>query len=419
MQDRFEFLRNLFHAAIAAADPETAIKRFLPQKPAGRTVVVGAGKGAAQLAQAFERLWDGPLEGTIVTRYGYGADCEQIEVLEANHPVPDANSLAAGQALLRRVQGLSADDLVVALICGGGSALLASPPPGLTLADEQTLNEILLTSGAPISAMNCIRKHVSAIKGGRLALAAYPARVVTLLVSDIPGDDPAQIASGPTVADHSTRQDALALIHRHGLKLPEAIMTHIENPASQCPSPDDPRLAGHRTHIIASAGLSLAAAAEYARKQGISAYVLSDAMEGEARDIARAHAAIAREIALRDQPFSKPVVLLSGGETTVTMRGNGKGGRNTEFMLSFALAIDGLTTIAALAADTDGIDGSQDNAGATADTDSASRLRDLGYNGHDFLQNNDSWSAFKLLNDLFITGPTGTNVNDFRAILIG
>lgn len=413
-----DFLTGLFDAAVAAADPHGCIAGHLPQKPKGRTVVIGAGKGSAQLAQAFEQAWDGPLEGAVVTRYGYGAECRAIEVLEASHPVPDANGLAGSKRLLECVGNLTADDLVVALVCGGGSALLPFPPDGLALGDEIALNEALLASGAPITAMNTIRKHVSNIKGGRLAAAAYPARVVSLLVSDIPGDDPAQIASGPTVPDVTSREDALAYIDQYGLKLPQAVMEHIASGEGDCLLPDDPLFARNEVHVIASASVSLEAAQAKAREQGIEAVILSDAIEGEAREVAKMHAALAREVATRGRPFARPVVLLSGGETTVTVRGKGKGGRNSEFLLSLAAEIDGLASIHALAADTDGIDGSEDNAGAFADGTSALRLRGAGGDPQSFLANNDAWSAFNLLGDLFVPGPTGTNVNDFRAILV-
>ncbi|QRY65872.1 glycerate kinase (plasmid) [Ensifer sp. PDNC004] len=416
--DPRRFLEALFTSAVAAADPEKVIAANLPARPKGRTVVVGAGKGAAQMAAAFERHWDGPLSGVIVTRYGYAAPCEKIEVLEASHPLPDENGLLASKRLLAEVSGLTEDDLVVALVCGGGSALLPSPPPGLTLEDEIAVNRALLASGAPISAMNAVRKHVSMIKGGRLAAAAYPAKVVSLIVSDIPGDDPALVASGPTLADASTREDALTLIERYSLDLPAKVIAWINSPDSAAPSPDDPRFARNEVRLIASASVSLEAAAAEARAAGIEAIILSDAIEGEARDVGGVHAAIAREVAGRGRPFTKPVVVLSGGETTVTIRGKGKGGRNSEFLLALALGIDGAKGVSALAADTDGIDGSEDNAGAFADDTTIARLVAQRLDAAAFLQKNDSWSAFDALGDLFKPGPTGTNVNDFRAILV-
>ncbi|WP_104665202.1 glycerate kinase type-2 family protein [Ensifer adhaerens] len=416
--DPRRFLETLFASAVAAADPEKVIAANLPERPKGRTVVVGAGKGAAQMAAAFERHWDGPLSGAVVTRYGYAAPCEKIEVLEASHPLPDENGMLASKRLLAEVSGLTEDDLVVALVCGGGSALLPSPPPGLTLEDEIAVNRALLASGAPISAMNAVRKHVSMIKGGRLAAAAYPAKVVSLIVSDIPGDDPALVASGPTLADASTREDALTLIERYSLDLPAKVMAWVNSPDSAAPSPDDPRFARNEVRLIASASVSLEAAAAEARAAGIDAIILSDAIEGEARDVGGVHAAIAREVAGRGRPFTKPVVVLSGGETTVTIRGKGKGGRNSEFLLALALGIDGAKGVSALAADTDGIDGSEDNAGAFADGTTIARLVSQRLDAAAFLQKNDSWSAFDALGDLFKPGPTGTNVNDFRAILV-
>ncbi|SER83179.1 hydroxypyruvate reductase [Tranquillimonas rosea] len=410
-------LTSLFEAAVEAADPHRALKDHLPEPPPGRTVVVGAGKGAAHLAGAFEDLWPAPCEGVVVTRHGFGAPTRTIRVLEAAHPVPDAPGLEASEALLDAVTGLGPDDLVVALICGGGSALLPAPPEGLTLADEQALTESLLRSGAPIGAMNAIRKQVSRIKGGRLAEAAHPARVVSLIVSDVPGDAPAEVASGPTVPDRRDIEIARAAVRDWNIELPDAVARHLET-APKAPDPDDPAFARDEVHVIASAARSLEAAAEAARLAGITSHILSDAIEGEARDIGRMHAALAREVATRDRPFARPCLLLSGGETTVTLRQKGRGGRNTEFLLAFAMAADGVDGLAALAADTDGIDGSEDNAGAFADGQSARRLRTAGHDPADLLARNDAWRAFDLLGDLFAPGPTGTNVNDFRAILI-
>lgn len=412
------FLTRLFRAAVAAADPEIVLGPFLPPRPKGKTVVVGAGKGVAQLAHALERLWDGPLSGVVVTRYGYGIPCRRIRVVEAGHPVPDQAGLDATGLLFAAVHGLEADDLVIALVCGGGSALLPAPAAGLSLQDEIALNEILLASGAPISVMNMIRKQVSRIKGGRLAAAAWPARVVSLVVSDIPGDNPALVASGPTVPDAAGVQDALAAVRRYGMTLPPAIMHSLNTATVEAPSPDDPRFQRNTVHVIASASLSLEAAARTAEREGIPAAILSDSVEGEARDVAQVHAAIAREIVQRNRPFSRPVLLLSGGETTVTLKGHGKGGRNSEFALSLAIGISGVEGIHALAADTDGIDGSEDNAGAFVDTFTATRLYQRSMDPASLLRRNDAWTAFSALGDLFVTGPTGTNVNDFRAILI-
>ncbi|MFU8864462.1 MAG: glycerate kinase type-2 family protein [Rhodobacterales bacterium] len=417
-QDR-AFLAFLFQAAVDAADPHKALAAYLPERPKGRTVVIGAGKGAAQLAAAFEDLWDAPVEGVVVTRYGYACATRHVRVLEAAHPVPDQAGLAASEALFAAVAGLGPDDLVVALICGGGSALLAAPAEGLTLADEVALNEALLSSGAPIGAMNAIRKQVSRIKGGRLAAAALPARMVSLIVSDVPGDDPAQVASGPTVPDAVGRAEARAAIRDHGIALPERIARFLDESAEDAPCPDDARFDRHEVHVIASAARSLEAAAEVAEAAGVAAVILSDAIEGEAREIAKMHAAMAREVARRGRPFKAPVVLLSGGETTVTIRDtSGRGGRNTEFLLSLALDIEGQAGIAALAADTDGIDGSEDNAGAFADGETAARMRAAGCDPGAMLAAHDAWTAFDAIDALFVTGPTGTNVNDLRAILI-
>ncbi len=416
--DPRRFLTGLFEAAVAAADPNRTIARYLPDKPKGRTVVIGAGKGSAQMAAALETLWDGPLEGVIVTRYGFGVACKRIEILEAAHPVPDAAGAAGAKRLFETVQDLTPDDLVIALVSGGGSALLPAPLTGLTLADEIAVNEELLASGAPISAMNTVRKHLSAIKGGRLAAAAHPAKVVSLVVSDVPGDNPAFVASGPTVPDAATRADALAIVDQFGLKLPGAALALLESSAADAPKPGDACFENNQVRVIASAAVSLEAAADVAKQQGTEAVILSDSMEGEAREVGRVHAAIAREIALKNRPFVKPVVVLSGGETTVTLAGKGRGGRNTEFLLSLACEIDGLAGIDVLAADTDGIDGSEDNAGAFADGGTAQRLRAAGRDPKSMLQNNDAWSAFDAIDDLFVPGPTGTNVNDLRAILV-
>lgn len=418
LSDPRAFLTSLFDAAVKAADPLTGIQAHLPPRPKGRTIVVGAGKGSAQMATAFETCWDGPIEGLVVTRYGFSAPCKRIEIIEAAHPVPDEVGLVASKRLLKLVEGLTADDLVIALISGGGSALLPLPAGALGLADEIAVNKALLASGAPISAMNVIRKHLSKIKGGRLAAAAYPAKVVSLVVSDIPGDDPALVASGPTVPGAGTRAEALDLIRLYKLDLPPAVMTHIATADADAPFPDDARFARNEVHVIASAGVSLEAAAASARMAGIEAAILSDAIEGEAREAAHVHAAIAREILNRNRPFPKPIVLLSGGETTVTLVGKGKGGRNSEFLLSLAIDIDGANGIHAMAADTDGIDGSEDNAGAFADGGTVARLRKAGLVPAEMLRNNDAWSAFNAIGDLFVPGPTGTNVNDLRAILI-
>lgn len=417
MNDR-DLLASLFNAAVAAADPVEGIRRHLPAPPrSGKTVVVGAGKGAAQIAAALEGLWEGPLSGLVVTRYGYGCSTRVIEVIEAAHPVPDAAGMAGSRRLIEAIRGLSENDLVIALICGGGSALLPAPPPGATLADEIALNEQLLASGAPISAMNVVRKHLSTIKGGRLA-AATKARVVSLIVSDIPGDNPAFVASGPTIADATTRHDALDIVAQYRLDLPDTLVAHLNSPAADAPLPDDPIFARNEQHIIASAGVSLEAAADMARRHGLTPHILSDSIEGEAREVALMHAAIVREMIARDRPFRRPGILLSGGETTVTLRSKGgRGGRNGEFALALSLAIDGQSATA-LAADTDGIDGSESNAGAFVDGTTARRLRSAGLDGRRLLSENNSFTGLEKIGDLFVTGPTGTNVNDFRAILV-
>lgn len=415
-EDR-RFLIGLFDAAVHAADPRLALAAHMPKPPKGRTIVIGAGKGSAQLAAAFEKLWQGPLEGVVVTRYGFGCPTTKIKVLEASHPVPDEAGLRASHALFDAVKNLTEDDLVVALISGGGSALLPMPAEGLSLQDEMDLNKALLASGAPISVMNAIRKQISNIKGGRLALACHPSPVVSLIVSDIPGDEAADVASGPTVPSAVSRKDARALVEAWRIHLPPRIAEFLKSNANLPPSPDDPRFAKHEVRIIASACQSLEAAAKYAEAAGIPSVILSDSIEGEARDVGAVHAALVREIATRNRPFTKPVVILSGGETTVTLKGKGRGGRNGEFLLSLAMAADGMN-FSALAADTDGIDGSEDNAGAFATGETASRLRASGQNPRGLLAANDSYSAFEALGDLFVPGPTGTNVNDFRAILL-
>lgn len=416
--DDRKLLTEMFDAAVSAADPKTAMKGYLPNRPKGRTVVIGAGKGAAQMAAAFEALWDGPVEGVVVTRYGYAAPTQRIRVLEAAHPVPDDAGLTATRVLFDAVRGLTKDDLVVALICGGGSSLLPCPAEGLTFEDEKSLNKALLMSGAPISAMNAVRKQVSGIKGGRLAIAAHPAPVCSLVVSDVPGDDPAQVASGPTIPDAAGRKAALDYVSNYNIRLPASVSAFLATDRNPCPHPEDAVFQKNTVSVIASAAISLEAAARVAQSYGINAAILSDAIEGEARDVGMVHAAIAKQIRQKNVPFNSPVILLSGGETTVTIREAGwRGGRNTEFLLAFAEGIEG-HKISALAADTDGIDGSESNAGAFADGTTWSSLRQAGLDPRNTLTKHDSWHAFDVLNDLFIPGPTGTNVNDFRAILI-
>ncbi|MYN07776.1 glycerate kinase type-2 family protein [Pseudoduganella aquatica] len=417
--DPRQFLLNLYNAAISAVHPRTLLSEFLPQPPAnGKTLVIGAGKGAAAMAEAVERNWNGPLSGLVVTRYGHGAKTEHIEVVEASHPVPDEAGQKAAARMLDMVQDLTENDLVLCLISGGGSALLALPAEGITLAEKQALNKALLRSGAAIGEMNCVRKHLSAIKGGRLALACGKARVVTLLISDVPGDDPRVIASGPTLPDATTSAQALAILRKYKIDIPQSVHAHLESPASETPKPGDARFERNSHHVIATAQDALEAAADKARDAGITPYILSDGIEGEARDIGLMHAALARQVIARGQPFERPCVILSGGETTVTVRGNGRGGRNVEFLLSLALALEGASGVHAIACDTDGIDGSEDNAGALYAPTTLARAEALGVSGKAHLANNDGYSFFSALDDLVVSGPTRTNVNDFRAILI-
>src|SRR5271170_6986000 len=418
-----EFLRALFDAALAAADPDQALADRIPAAVRGRTVVVGAGKAAAAMARAFEARWRGPLEGLVLTRYGHAVLCDRIEILEASHPVPDAAGERAARRILDLAHSLGADDQLVFLASGGGSALLALPAQGLTLGNKQAINRALLASGATITEMNCVRKHLSAIKGGRLAAAAAPARVVTLAISDVPGDDPAVIASGPTVPDPSSFADARAVLAKYGIDEPRSVVAHLAAAADETPKPGDAVFDRSRYTLIASPQQALAAAADAAQAAGVTPIVLSDRIEGEARDIGLMHAAIAlqlKEGQLRvgAEPVSLPAVLLSGGETTVTVRGQGRGGRNSEFLLSLAAALNGAAGIAAIACDTDGIDGTEDNAGAILLPDSIARAAAKGVAIEAALAQNDAWGFFDALGDLVVTGPTLTNVNDFRAILV-
>jgi glycerate 2-kinase len=407
----------MFDAALASCDPAICVPRHLPAPPKGRTVVVGAGKAAGAMARAVEQNWPGPLSGLVVTRYGHGVPCERIEVVEASHPVPDVAGELAAARILAAVQGLGPDDLVLCLISGGGSALLALAAPGLTLADKQQVNKALLRSGAAIGEMNCVRKHLSAIKGGRLAAAAAPARSVSLLISDVPGDDPSVIGSGPTVADPTSFADARAVFAKYGIVPSPAVAARLAS-ADETPKPGDPRLARSEVVLIARPQDALEAAAAVARAAGHFPVILGDGLEGEARDGALVHAGIARQIVNHRQPAAAPAVLLSGGETTVTVRGSGRGGRNAEFLLALTVALDGHPHIYAIAADTDGIDGTEDNAGALAGPDSLARARAAGLDSKAMLANNDGYSFFAALGDLVVTGPTRTNVNDFRAILV-
>jgi len=411
-------LRQMFDAAIASAQADVCIPRFLPPRPKGRVVVIGAGKASAAMASALERHWQGPLEGLVVTRYGYAVPCESIEIVEAAHPVPDDAGLYAAQRMLGVVAGLNADDLVICLISGGGSALLPLPLAGLTLADKQAINRRLLSCGATISEMNCVRRHLSAIKGGRLAAACHPARVLNLLISDVPGDDPIDIASGPTVPDPTHCVDALAIIDRYQIELPAGVRQILESGQGETVKPGDRRLAGLETHLIATPQMALEAAAAVARDAGLQAHILGDSIEGEARDVGKVMAGIALQVGRRRMPFRPPCVLLSGGETTVTLRGKGRGGRNVEFLLALAIALKGEAAIHAIAGDTDGVDGMEEIAGATLAPDTLERAWTRGINPNDALADNDGHGFFEALGDSVITGPTLTNVNDFRAILV-
>lgn len=413
-----ELLQAMFKAAIEAAQPARCIPEHLPPPPKGRLVVIGAGKASAAMAREAERNWPGELSGIVVTRYGYKVPCERIEILEAAHPLPDAAGQAAARRILSAVRGLSEDDMVLCLISGGGSALLAQPLEGITLADKLAVNKALLHSGASISEINCVRRHLSAIKGGRLAAACHPAKVVSLLISDVPGDHPCDIASGPTVGDPTTCADALAIIRRYGIELPANVREVLESGRGESLKPDDPRLARIETKIIAAPQLALEAAARVAEAAGVSACILGDSIEGEAREAGKVMGGIARQVALRDQPFKTPCVLISGGETTVTVRGQGRGGRNVEFLLALGIALDGLPRVHALAGDTDGVDGQEEIAGAYLAPDSLDRAWRLGIRPGDRLDDNDGHGFFQALGDSVITGPTLTNVNDFRAILI-
>ena len=417
-QEPATLLRAIFDAAVAAASPATCLPPHLPSPPKGRTIVIGAGKAAATMAKAVEDHWEGPLEGLVVTRYGHAVPCERIEVVEASHPVPDEAGEAGAQRMLDLLDGLSEDDLVLALISGGGSSLLSLPAEGLTLEDKQSVNRALLKSGASIDQMNCVRKHLSAIKGGRLAAKAHPAKVVSLLISDVPGDDPSVIASGPTVPDPSTFADALDILKAYGIDGPKAVIGHLEKAGEETPKPGDPRLDGNELKLIAAPQRSLDAAKAVAGKAGINALILGDAIEGEARQVAKVMAGIAKGAAFHGQPIEPPAVLISGGETTVTVRGCGRGGRNVEFLLALALELEDTPGVYAIAGDTDGVDGAEEIAGALITPDSLARAADLGLSAEAMLADNDGHSFFEALGDQVITGPTLTNVNDFRAIMI-
>lgn len=415
-------LRDMFDAAVAAADPRRCVPPHLPKPPSGRTLVLGAGKASAAMAKAVEDNWPGKISGLVVTRDGYGVSCRRIEIVEASHPVPDARGRDCARRILGHASGLNSDDLLLCLISGGASALLALPAPSITLEDKQALNRALLRSGATISEFNCVRKHLSAIKGGRLAAAASPARVIALLISDVPGDDPAVIGSGPTVPDPTTFADARRVLAKYGIVPPAAVTAHLGRARDETPKPGDPRLANASTIIVARPQASLEAAAAVAKAAGVTPVILGDAIEGEARDVAREHAALALRIAGGRHDVRAPAVLISGGETTVTVKGKGRGGRNAEYLLGLAVALAELAPedhrISAIACDTDGIDGTEDNAGATIGPDILARAADIRLDGAQFLADNDAYGFFKALGSLVVTGPTFTNVNDFRAILV-
>jgi glycerate 2-kinase len=414
-----QLLGAMFDAAIAAAQPDKCIPPHLPAQPRGRLVVIGAGKASAAMARAVERSYPGKLEGLVVTRYGYAVPCERIEIVEAAHPVPDAAGEQAAKRMLELVSGLGADDTVLCLVSGGGSSLLPLPLPGITLEDKQAVSRALLASGASIGEMNCVRRHLSAIKGGRLAAACYPAHVVTLLISDVPGDEPFDIASGPTVADPSTCDDALDIVRRYGIALPTKVREVLESGEGESIKPGDPRLEGHEVRFVATPQMALEAAARVAEQAGVAVHILGDSLEGEARDVGKVMAGMALQVARRGQPFAAPCVLLSGGETTVTVRGSGRGGRNVEFLLAAAIALRGEPGVYGLAGDTDGVDGQEEIAGAYFGPDTLERAFDKGIRPMQSLDRNDGHGFFQALGDSVITGPTLTNVNDFRAILVG
>ena len=421
--DPRRFLASLFATATAATQPAYCLPAYLPPPPKGRTVVIGAGKAAAAMAQTLEKHWPhAHLSGMVITRYGHQTPCQTIEVVQAGHPVPDLAGMQASQRMLALVENLSVDDLVLCLISGGGSALLNLPAHSISLAQKQAINQALLRSGATIHEINCVRKHLSGIKGGRLGLAVGPAQLLTLLISDVPGDDPATIASGPTLPDASTCAQALAICEKYRLDLPTNVRDWLHNPAAETPKPDLPAFAHHQYRVIASNQQALQAAATWAKQSGITPYILSDSIEGEARDVALVHAAIVGQI-VRDGenqfcPFQRPCLLLSGGETTVTVDGDGRGGRNSEFLLALVQALAGMPNVYAIACDTDGIDGSEQNAGAICAPDTLARAQALGLQAQAHLNNNDAYGFFAALDDLIVTGPSLTNVNDFRAILI-
>jgi hydroxypyruvate reductase len=419
--DERALLRRMFDAAVKTAAPDIVVPANLPPPPAGRTIVVGAGKAAGAMARAVDANWpaDKPLSGLVVTRYGHGVEpLRRIEVVEASHPVPDAAGEKAAARILEMVRGLEADDLVLCLISGGGSALLSLPAPGITLKDKQAVNSALLKSGAGIHDMNCVRKHLSAIKAGRLAAAAAPAQVVSLIISDVPGDDPSVIASGPTTPDVSTLAEAKAVLRKYGIEAPPSVEALLDDENAETPKPGDPAFARTTTRLIATPQASLEAAAEVAREARFQPLILGDSIEGEASEVGRVMSGIARQVVLHDEPHAAPCALISGGETTVTVRGHGRGGRNVEFLLSLAVHLNRLERVYAIACDTDGVDGADEVAGAIIAPDTLARAEALGVDAKGRLADNDGHGFFAALNDQVVTGPTLTNVNDFRAILV-
>lgn len=418
MEDPPDLLRSMFDAAVAAAQPALALPAHLPAPPRGHTVVIGAGKASAEMARVVEQHWPGALSGLVVTRYGHRVPCQRIEVVEAAHPVPDAAGEQAARRIHQLVAGLTADDLVICLVSGGGSALLVAPHAGLTLQDKQSIHGALLRSGASISEINCVRRHLSAIKGGRLGAACHPAPCVTLLISDVPGDTLHDIASGPTCADPTTCADALAVLRRYAIAVPPHVEALLASGRGESVKPGDPRLAKGSVRMVATPLMALQAAAAVARAAGLPAHILGDSIEGEAREVGTVMAGIARQVARHAMPFQPPCVLLSGGETTVTVRGQGRGGRNVEFLLSLGIALNGQAGIHAIACDTDGVDGQEEIAGALLAPDTLERARTLGIVARDALDNNDGHGFFQALGDSVVCGPTLTNVNDFRAILV-
>jgi glycerate 2-kinase len=415
--DPHSLLRDLFASAIDAAHPRQVLADYLPAERSGRVIVIGAGKAAAAMAEVVEKEWQGEVSGLVVTRYEHGAHCQKIEVVEAAHPVPDDAGERVARRVLELVSNLNESDRVIFLLSGGGSSLLALPAEGISLADKQAINKALLKSGATIGEMNCVRKHLSAVKGGRLAKACWPASVYTYAISDVPGDEATVIASGPTVADPTTSVQALAILARYSIEIPASVRAWLQDPRSETVKPGDPCLSRSHFQLIATPQQALDAAAEKVRAAGLNALILGD-LEGEAREVAKVHAGIAKQVLLHGQPIKPPCVILSGGETTVTVRGNGRGGRNAEFLLSLTDSLKGLPGVYALAGDTDGIDGSEDNAGAIMTPDSHARAAALGLSSSDELDNNNGYGYFAALDALIVTGPTRTNVNDFRAILI-